>query len=122
MVTTTRKFYFYGKTVKFTSNRSYGFRRRDVNNANATAFMCVTVREGLSFLASNAAILSLFLYGTDTPRLKISRNKIKASFRSYGFLCLTFQESIAEFSRKSDRSTIVSAFFSCTKGGRLRES
>ena len=73
--------------------------------------MCVTVREVLSFSASNAAILSLFLYGTDTLRLKISRNKIKASFRSYGFLCLTFQESLAEFrANPTVRSTIVSAF------------
>ena len=100
--TTTRKFYFYGKTVTFTSYRSYGFRRRDVNKANATAFMFVTVREVLSFSASTTAILSLFLHGTDTLRLKILRNKIKGSFHSCGFLCLTFQESLAVFSRKSD--------------------
>ena len=64
--------------------------------------LCVTVREVLSFSASNAAILSLRLYGSDTLRLKISRSKIKASFLSYGFLSSAFQESLAEFSRKSD--------------------
>ena len=66
MRSSASKFFFYERSVPFTSYYSYGFCRRDVNKANVTFDIFVAALEVLLFRASKVAISALRLHGTNT--------------------------------------------------------